>query len=164
MTLRNQNSDVQSTEISPSAQPNYPAQPTTASAAQLSQPAPYRASLTTAQGWPGEAWSAYPVSDVFLARLYEMAPPDLQRHVVVGAQTLSPVTVITKRNRWRIRPGNGSRSASFQAQRGLATTGALTGNFGCSRPSSRATGPHFRREFGQTRADPIYRGEWVPDR
>jgi peptidoglycan hydrolase-like protein with peptidoglycan-binding domain len=104
--------------------------------------------------------------NVFAGTPYEMAPPDLQRHVIVGAQTL-----LTRWGYYRSGVdgefGRGTFAAvrAFQARRGLVPTGRLDmatlaalGLLPGQRVPGYAMPP--RRYFNP----PVYRGEWIPDR
>ncbi len=105
------------------------------------------------------------VSGVFVGTPYEMAPPDLQRHVIVGTQTL-----LARYGFYRsgidgeFGPGTEAAVRAFQARARLlpdgrlnmatlAALGLLPGQHppGCAAP---------RRLLGQ----PVYRGEWIPNR
>jgi peptidoglycan hydrolase-like protein with peptidoglycan-binding domain len=104
--------------------------------------------------------------DVFAGTPYEMAPPDLQRHVIVGAQTL-----LTRYGYYRSgidgEFGAATTAAlrTFQARAGLAPDGRLNmGTLGAlgllPGQHSPGFGPRRWRYFGR----PVYRGEWIPDR
>ena len=96
---------------------------------------------------------------------YEIAPPDLQRHVVVGAQTL-----LARYGYYRsgidgeFGPGTAAALRRFQVRAGLVPDGRLNMETLAALgllPGQRVPGflaPHrvLRR--------PIYPGEWVPDR
>lgn len=102
-------------------------------------------------------------SGVFAGTPYEIAPPDLQRHVIVGAQTL-----LARYGFYRsgidgeFGPGTAAALRGFQARAGLlpdgrlnmATLAALGLLPGQHAPGFRPPRPLLRR--------PIYRGEWVP--
>ena len=66
------------------------------------------------------------MSDVFAGTPYEIAPPDLQRHVIVGAQTL-----LARYGYYRsgidgeFGPGTHSAVRRFQARAGLVPDGRL---------------------------------------
>jgi peptidoglycan hydrolase-like protein with peptidoglycan-binding domain len=105
-------------------------------------------------------------SGVFAGTPYEMAPPDLQRHVIVGAQTL-----LARFGYYRSgldgEFGRGTAAAlrEFQARAGLLPNGRLNMETLAALgllPGQRAPGypPPHRRLIGR----PVYRGEWVPDR
>jgi peptidoglycan hydrolase-like protein with peptidoglycan-binding domain len=121
------------------------------------------------QGQPGYP-PAMPVPrvtpNVFADTPYEMAPADLQRHVVVGVQTLL--------TRWGyyhsgidgdFGPGTFAAVRAFQARSGIMPTGRLDmATLAALRllPGQRAPGyvTPPRRYFNR----PVYRGEWIPDR
>jgi peptidoglycan hydrolase-like protein with peptidoglycan-binding domain len=104
--------------------------------------------------------------NVFYGTPYEMAPPDLQRHVIVGAQTLLA--------RWgyyhsgidgEFGAGTFAAVRAFQARTGVFPSGRLDmatlGALGLL-PGQRGPGYVMppRRYFNR----PVYRGEWIPDR
>ena len=101
---------------------------------------------------------------VFAGTPYELAPPDVQRHVIVGAQTLlarfgfyrsgidgefGPATVVAVRAYQR---RYGLAADGRLTMETLSTLGLLPGQHG-----SRLLGrrPIFRR--------PVYRGQWIPE-
>ena len=102
---------------------------------------------------------------VFAGTPYEMAPPDLQRHVVVGAQSL-----LARYGFYRsgidgeFGPGTAAAVRSFQARSGLVSDGRL--NMETLAALGLLPGQHGpaysapRRVF---KGRPVYRGEWVPD-
>ncbi len=97
---------------------------------------------------------------------YEIAPLDLQRHVIVGAQTL----LARYGYYWNgidgeFGPGTHSAVRRFQLRAGLAPDGRLNMETLAALgllPGQRA--PGFRPPPRRLRGRPIYRGEWVPDR
>jgi peptidoglycan hydrolase-like protein with peptidoglycan-binding domain len=103
---------------------------------------------------------------VFVGTPYEMAPPDLQRRVIVGAQAL-----LARYGYYRsgidgeFGPGTAAALRGFQARAGLAPDGRLNmetlSALGLL-PGQRAPGAHVPRR--RLNGRPIYRGEWVPDR
>jgi peptidoglycan hydrolase-like protein with peptidoglycan-binding domain len=113
----------------------------------------------------GQGQSRPVVSGAFAGTPYEIAPPDLQRHVIVGAQTL-----LARYGFYRsgidgeFGPGTAAALRAFQARAGLAPDGRLNMETlaalgllpGQRAPGFRAPRPLLRR--------PIYRGEWVPNR
>ncbi len=143
---------TQSAEISPQPPPaNYPA-PRGPSSRYPAAPGPYEVPLV--------------VNGVFAGTPYEMAPPDLQRHVIVGAQTL-----LARYGYYRsgidgsFGPGTAAALRGFQARSGLVPDGRL------NMPTLAALGllpgqhrPSVRRLPGRTLRRPIYRGELVPER
>ena len=141
---------TQSAEIEPPARPNdYPA---------ARQPGPsYRSSPIRPEGTTYGVLAGTP---------YEMAPPDLQRRVVVGTQTL-----LSRYGYYRsgidgiFGPGTAAAVRIFQAQAGLRPNGRLNmetlSALGLL-PGQRAPAvPLPSRRF---RGRPVYRGELVPGR
>lgn len=105
-------------------------------------------------------------SGVFAGTPYEMAPPDLQRHVVVGAQSL-----LARYGFYRsgidgqFGPGTAAAVRSFQARSGLVADGRLNMETLAALgllPGQHAPGYSAPRRVFKGR--PVYRGEWVPDR
>jgi peptidoglycan hydrolase-like protein with peptidoglycan-binding domain len=104
--------------------------------------------------------------DIFANTPYEIAPLDVQRHVIVGAQTL-----LTRQGLYRAGidgeygPATAAAVRTFQEQAGLVADGRLNmatlAALGLL-PGQRAPGfiPPGRRFPGR----PVYRGIWVPDR
>ena len=141
---------TQSAQISPQPPPaNYP-----------SQRAPGE------PDGPGSGQARPVMSDVFAGTPYEIAPPDLQRHVIVGAQTL----LARYGYYWNgidgeFGPGTHSAVRRFQARAGLVPDGRLNMETLAALgllPGQRAAG--FRAPPRRLQARPIYRGEWVPYR
>ena len=136
-----QGEDVQSAEVMPSQPGNYPP----------GNPPPQVATRRS-------------VNEVFLGTPYEMAPPDLQRHVVVGAQT-----ILARYGLYRsgidgdYGPGTEAAVRAFQARSRLVTDGRLNmptlAALGLL-PGQHAAGfpPRVRPWPGR----PVYRGEWIP--
>lgn len=104
------------------------------------------------------------VNELFLGTPYEMAPPDLQRHVIVGAQTL-----LARYGFYRsgidgdFGPGTEAAIRAFQVRAHLLADGRL------NMPTLAALGllPGQHRPAYAPRArifpgQPVYRGEWVP--
>ena len=143
---------------------------TPAQSAEISPPPPERYAATQrppAYGY--EPGSREPLPDgnsVFAGTPYEVAPQDLQRQVVVGAQTL-----LARYGYYRSEidgefgPGTAAAVRGFQVRVGLvpdgrlnmetlAALGLLPGQHGPGFP-----GPRRRLE-----GRPVYRGEWIPDR
>ncbi len=143
---------TQSAEISPEPPPaNYPA-PRGPSSRYPNAPGPNEVPLA--------------VNGVFAGTPYEMAPPDLQRHVIVGVQTL-----LARYGYYRsgvdgaFGPGTAAALRGFQARSGLVPDGRL------NMPTLAALGllpgqhrPSVRRLPVRTLRRPIYRGELVPER
>lgn len=102
---------------------------------------------------------------VFAGTPYEMAPPDLQRHVIVGAQTL-----LARARYYRsgidgvFGPGTAAAVRAFQARAGLPADGRL--NMETLSALGLLPGQHRPRIYPRRRLfprQPIYRGEWIPD-
>ncbi|HXA09998.1 MAG TPA: peptidoglycan-binding protein [Chthoniobacterales bacterium] len=103
-------------------------------------------------------------SGVFQGTPYEIAPPDLQRHVIVGAQTL-----LARYGYYRsgidgeFGPGTAVAVRTFQSRAGLVPDGRLNmetlGALGLL-PGQHAPGFSVPRRRLQGR--PIYRGQWIP--
>jgi peptidoglycan hydrolase-like protein with peptidoglycan-binding domain len=106
------------------------------------------------------------VSGVFDGTPYEIAPPDLQRHVIVGAQVL-----LARGGYYRsgidgeYGPGTAAALRAFQLRAGLAPSGRLNmetlsalgllpGQHGAAFP------PPGRRRWP---ARPVYHGQWIPE-
>ena len=137
--------------------------------------APQSAEISPPPGYgPGPTYGSRPtghepragVSGVFAGTPYEMAPPDLQRHVIVGTQTL-----LARYGFYRsgidgeFGPGTEAAVRAFQARAGLVPDGRLNmatlaalGLLPGQHPPGFAPPP--RRLLGR----PVYRGEWIPDR
>lgn len=104
------------------------------------------------------------VSTVFAGTPYEIAPPDLQRHVIVGAQTL-----LARGGFYRsgidgeFGPGTVAALRAFQRRSGLPPDGRLNMETlsalgllpGQHAPRRQRRRPLFRQ--------PVYRGEWIPE-
>jgi len=103
---------------------------------------------------------------VFAGTPYEMAPPDLQRHVIVGAQTL-----LLRFGFYRsgvdgvYGPGTAEALRIFQARSGLVADGRL--NMATLAALGLLPGQHrpgFSPARPAYRGRPVYRGVWIPDR
>jgi peptidoglycan hydrolase-like protein with peptidoglycan-binding domain len=144
---RDGDTPTQSAEISPRPSDNYPQRP-------------------SAYGYGPPSREPFPDGNgVFAGTPYEMAPPDLQRHVVVGAQTL-----LARYGYYRsgidgeFGPGTAAALRGFQARAGLAPDGRLNMETLAALgllPGQRAPGFRAPRRLN---GRPIYRGEWVPGR
>src|SRR5262249_40022101 len=104
-------------------------------------------------------------NDVFLGTPYEMAPPDLQRHVIVGAQTL-----LTRYGFYHsgidgdFGPGTEAAVRAFQSRSRLIADGRLNmPTLAALRllPGQHAMGYPPRARVWPGR--PVYRGERVPE-
>lgn len=104
-------------------------------------------------------------NDVFLGTPYEMAPPDLQRHVIVGAQT-----ILARYGFYRsgvdgdFGPGTEAAVRAFQSRSRLVADGRL--NMGTLAALGLLPGQHamgFPRRVRPWPGRPVYRGEWVPE-
>jgi peptidoglycan hydrolase-like protein with peptidoglycan-binding domain len=129
-------------------------------------PPPHGPVYQPGPGYAPAAPAARVSPNVFAGTPYEMAPPDLQRHVIIGAQTLL--------TRWgyyhsgidgEFGLGTFAAVRAFQARSGVAPSGRLDmatlAALGLL-PGQRAPGYVMppRRYFNR----PVYRGEWIPDR
>lgn len=114
---------------------------------------------------PGARAARPGVSGVFAGTPYEMAPPDVQRHVIVGAQVL-----LARRGLYRSgidgQFGAGTEAAvrEFQRRVGLMPDGRLNMDTLAALgllPGQHQPGLPFRRRPFPNR--PIYRGQWIPE-
>lgn len=102
---------------------------------------------------------------VFAGTPYEIAPPDLQRHVIVGAQTL-----LARQGFYRsgidgnFGPGTQAAVRGFQLRAGLLPDGRL--NMQTLAALGLLPGQHAPGFIApaRLRGRPVYRGEWVPNR
>jgi peptidoglycan hydrolase-like protein with peptidoglycan-binding domain len=113
---------------------------------------------------PGPSQPRPVVNGIFAGTPYEIAPPDLQRHVVAGAQAL-----LARYGFYRsgidgeFGPGTAVALRGFQARAGLAPDGRL--NMQTLAALGLLPGQHapgFRPFPRPLLRRPIYRGEWVP--
>lgn len=113
---------------------------------------------------PGPRKLRLEVSGVFVGTPYEMAPPDLQRHVIVGAQTL-----LARAGYFRsgidgeFGPGTAAAVRAFQSRTGLAPDGRL--NMETLSALGLLPGQHAPRMQPRRRPlprRPVYRGQWIP--
>ena len=114
---------------------------------------------------PGPRGLRPEVSGVFGGTPYEIAPPDLQRHVIVGAQTL-----LTRFGYYRsgidgeFGPGTEAAVRAFQTRMGIAPDGRLNMETLAALgllPGQRA--PGFAAPPRRIFRRPVYRGQWVPE-
>jgi peptidoglycan hydrolase-like protein with peptidoglycan-binding domain len=103
---------------------------------------------------------------VFAGTPYEMAPPDLQRHVIVGAQAL-----LARYGFYRsgidgqFGPGTVAALRAFQARAVLRPDGRLNmETLGALGLLPGQHGPGLRGSPGWLRPRPVYRGQPVPNR
>ena len=106
------------------------------------------------------------VNAVFAGTPYEMAPPDLQRHVIVGAQAL-----LARYGYYRsgidghFGPGTAAAVRAFQGRAGLLPDGRLNmQTLAALGLLPGQHGPAFRGPPGRLRPRPVYRGQPVPNR
>ncbi len=105
------------------------------------------------------------MNEVFAGTPYEMAPPDLQRHVIVGAQA-----ILARYGYYRsgvdgeFGPGTAAALRGFQARAGLAPNGRL--NMETLAALGLLPGQHGPGFMGpgRLRPRPVYRGQPVPER
>src|SRR6476659_4010687 len=116
---------------------------------------------------PGVRPPPLTLDEVFSGTPYEMAPPDLQRHVIVGAQSLlARYGLYQSGIDGEFGPGTEAAVREFQLRANLVVNGRLNmatlGALGLL-PGQRAPGfsPALRHRF---LGRPVYRGVWVPDR
>ena len=113
---------------------------------------------------PGARAIAPSANGVFNGTPYEIAPPDLQRHVIVGAQTL-----LARAGYYRsgidgeFGPGTAAALRGFQSRSGIAPDGRLNmetlSELGLL-PGQH--GPRLQRRRPLLRR-PVYRGQWIPE-
>ena len=134
--------------------------------AEINPPPDYRAPAAPAPGYGLVPRSPhFNQTDIFANTPYEMAPPDLQRHVIVGAQTL-----LARYGFYRngidgeFGPATAAALRDFQARTGLVPDGRL--NMATLAALGLLPGQHApgaiprQRFFGR----PVYPGQWIPDR
>ena len=169
-TLRSLGVSSDAGRRAPQTQPTAPsvqdeAPPT--QSAEINPPPDYRAPNAPPPVYPqGPSGPRMNEADVFAGTPYEMAPPDLQRHVIVGAQAL-----LARYGYYRagvdgeFGPATAAALRVFQARAGLVPNGRLNmatlGALGLL-PGQRAPGfiPPRPQYYGR----PVYRGEWIPYR
>jgi peptidoglycan hydrolase-like protein with peptidoglycan-binding domain len=126
-------------------------------------PPPAAAPPDNAVSDPDELRPATP--GVFAGTPYEMAPPDLQRHVIIGAQAL-----LARAGYYRsgvdgdFGAGTAAAVRAFQTRSGLRADGRL--NMETLAALGLLPGQHRPRLHPRRRPllrQPIYRGEWIPD-
>ncbi len=150
----------------PTAPPRAPANPPEEDEGQSAEIAPQGPAARPPSGdyyAPGPRGLRPETSGVFDGTPYEIAPPDLQRHVIVGAQTL-----LARSGYYRsgidgeFGPGTAAAVRSFQARAGLPPNGRL--NMETLAALGLLPGQHApgfsprRRPFRR----PVYRGQWIP--
>jgi hypothetical protein len=105
------------------------------------------------------------VSGVFAGTPYEIAPPDLQRHVIVGAQAfLARYGYYRSGIDGEYGPGTQAAVRAFQARVGLMPDGRL--NMETLAALGLLPGQHapgLRAPPRWLRGRPVYRGELVPN-
>jgi peptidoglycan hydrolase-like protein with peptidoglycan-binding domain len=115
---------------------------------------------------PGQRGLLPEVGSVFQGTPYEIAPPDLQRHVIVGAQTL-----LARYGYYRsgidgeFGPGTAVAVRTFQARAGLVPDGRL--NMETLAALGLLPGQHapgFSVPPRRLQGRPVYRGQWIPGR
>jgi peptidoglycan hydrolase-like protein with peptidoglycan-binding domain len=119
----------------------------------------------TAEYAPGPRGLQPELSGVFDGTPYEIAPPDVQRHVIVGTQTL-----LARFGYYRsgidgeFGPGTAAAVRAFQARAGLPPDGRLNMETLAALgllPGQRA--PRFTVPPRRVLPRPVYRGQWVPE-
>ncbi len=111
---------------------------------------------------PGPYQPPTVAGNVFAGTPYEMAPPDLQRRVIVGAQTL-----LARYGYYRsgidgeFGPGTAAALRGFQMRSRLRPDGRL--NMPTLAALGLLPGQHGPTR-GRTLGRPVYRGEWIPQR
>ena len=113
---------------------------------------------------PGPRAPQPEMSAVFDGTPFEIAPPDVQRHVIVGAQTL-----LARFGYYRsgidgeFGPGTAAAVRSFQQRSGIIPDGRLNMDTLAALgllPGQHAPAFPFRRRHFPDR--PVYRGQWIP--
>ena len=102
---------------------------------------------------------------VFDGTPYEIAPPDLQRHVVVGAQTLLARSGFYRSGiDGEFGPGTEAAVRAFQSRAGIAPDGRLNmETLAALRLLPGQHGPGFSAPPRRIFRRPVYRGQWVPE-
>ena len=113
---------------------------------------------------PAPAAPAPRAGGVFYGTPYEIAPPDLQRHVIVGAQSL-----LARAGYYRsgidgeFGPGTAAAVRAFQRRSGIAPDGRLNmETLSALGLLPGQHGPHLHRRRPFVRR-PVYRGQWIPE-
>ncbi len=113
---------------------------------------------------PGPREPQAEVGGVFAGTPYELAPPDLRRHVIVGAQAL-----LARAGYFRsgidghFGPGTATAVRAFQSQTGILPNGRL--NMETLSALGLLPGQHAPRIQLRRRPllrRPVYRGQWIP--
>ncbi len=103
-------------------------------------------------------------SGVFYGTPYEMAPPDLQRHVIVGAQAiLARAGYFRSGIDGEFGPGTAAAVRDFQSRIGLAPDGRLNmETLSALGLLPGQHGPHIPLRRRPLLRRPVYRGQWIP--
>jgi peptidoglycan hydrolase-like protein with peptidoglycan-binding domain len=114
---------------------------------------------------PGSRGLRPEVGGVFQGTPYEIAPPDLQRHVIVGAQTLlARYGYYSSGIDGEFGLGTAVAVRTFQARAGLVPDGRL--NMETLAALGLLPGQHapgFSLPPRRLKGRPVYRGQWIPD-
>lgn len=113
---------------------------------------------------PGQRPIAFSTKGVFDGTPYEIAPPDLQRHVIVGAQSL-----LARAGYYRsgidgqFGPGTAAALLAFQSRSGITPNGRLNmETLSALGLLPGQHGPRLQRRRPLLRR-PVYRGQWIPE-
>jgi peptidoglycan hydrolase-like protein with peptidoglycan-binding domain len=162
-----QPSTTRKLEPAPREQTHSPEEDSSVQSAEISPPQGYYPPGNYPPGNPPSPMVApgRQVNEVFLGTPYEMAPADVQRHVIVGAQTL-----LARYGFYRsgidgdFGPGTEAAIRAFQLRWHLLPDGRLNmatlAALGLLPGQHRPTYPPRVRPFP---GRPVYRGEWVPE-